>query len=141
MNFLSPVPQLCFVLPVRNVATRDGGGIRAVLGSVTSQGSSLFSGNSATGNGGAIYGENSPLSLSTTTFANNVGNLGGAVRYSTGSTMVVQNCVYSGNRATQGGGISAAASSSLTVSGTVVWHRLCSFDEWKLLKVSCIDDL
>ena len=103
-----------------NRAARDGGGVRAVLGSLSTKLSAVFTGNTAGGDGGAIFTENSPMTVQDTSFSLNEATAGGAVRFSSGTSFVVQGSTFTSNRATQGGALSAELSTSVSVSGSLV---------------------
>jgi predicted outer membrane repeat protein len=89
---------------------------------------SLFEGNSATGNGGAIFANGvSNLDVEFCTFANNFANSGdgGAIAANTSGQVIVVNSTLSGNRATGSGGgavVSGSGPSSFTNS-TIVLNR------------------
>ena len=65
---------------------------------------STFSGNSAIGYGGGIYGIDSELAVTTSTFSGNSANYGGGIHARDGSTATITDSTFSENTATTWGG-------------------------------------
>ncbi len=87
-----------------------------------------FTGNSATGNGGAIrYSSGEPVSITNSNFFNNTTTVaasdtagGGALMFQNGpKSVVIENCLFDGNQATKsvGGAILLNSGTKMTVTG------------------------
>ncbi|MBR2695032.1 MAG: right-handed parallel beta-helix repeat-containing protein, partial [Thermoguttaceae bacterium] len=97
-----------------NTASGDGGAIYMDRNSTLEVTDSTFTGNTANQNGGAIYGTNITVTDSTFTGSRADGN-GGAI-YTSSGTMTVTGGTFSGNTATKNGG-AVYADSTLIMNG------------------------
>jgi uncharacterized repeat protein (TIGR03803 family)/predicted outer membrane repeat protein len=95
----------------------DSGGAIEADGPLNLSGST-FTGNIATGNGGAIYGTSTAVDVNGCTFSGNSASNGGAVYYASG-TLTISSSTFTGNSATtDGGAIYFSASSPTSVSNS-----------------------
>ena len=95
----------------------------------------VFSENSTTGQGGAIYSNGGPLNISNTLFDANCGKgngsyYAGAVYINNSTNAIITNCEFTDNynEKYQGGAITARSTSSLTVSGSTFTGNHCNTD-------------
>ena len=100
---------------IANGSSTDGAGMMLLGGTVTVT-NSTFSGNTATGNGGAIYSSsNTDLTVSSSTFSNNTAGSGGAIRITDTSTATVSSSTFSANSASNGGALYPNSSNPMMV--------------------------
>jgi len=105
-----------------NSATSGAGIYMSNAGQLTTINDTTFSHNSSSQNGGAIYGNGSPITLNGTTLSNNSSNQDGAgiCMYGGNATLSVYGSHINGNAGRNGGGIYGWSSPTMTVNDSTV---------------------
>jgi len=108
----------------------DGGGMRILSGSPTLT-NIIFTGNSATGNGGGLLIRNSsnPILTNVIITGNSADGNGGGISNEVGSIPILTNVTISGNSAgSNGGGISNSGSNP-SLTNVIIWGNTATNDE------------
>lgn len=108
---------------LNNIAGSGHGGAIGITNTVSAEisGSGIFKGNRSTTNGGAIYTNNSQLSVKGYTFEGNHAAMGGAMMVNSGnnkgtSAITVKECTFDGNEAANQGGAIYNGGRTVTVT-------------------------
>ena len=98
-----------------------GGGVFVQRSNLSITGSSSFSGNSASGDGGGVSAKvSSNVYISgNTTFSVNSANVGGGVSAESSNLYISGNTIFIGNSASGGGGVRASQRSNVYISGNI----------------------